>query len=49
MHRMEGRKQNSEHFTKEQLQNFIRIMRKTRPQFMKESAMILKQQYKEMR
>jgi len=46
---MEGRKQNSEHFTKEQLQNFIRIMRKTRPQFMKESALILKQQYKEMR
>ena len=49
MHRMEGRKHNSEHFTKEQLQNFIRITRQLRPQFMKESAAILKTQYKEMR
>lgn len=37
------------HFSKEQLQTFIKIARQLRPQFEQESAEILKKEYKEMR
>ena len=36
-------------YSKEKLQNYIKVCRQMRPQFMKESAEILKEEYKKMR
>jgi len=48
MHRLKDTTSHN-HFSKEQLQTFIKIARQLRPQFEQESAEILKKEYKEMR
>lgn len=48
MHRLiDDRSQHS--YSKEKLQNYIKVCRQMRPQFQKESAQILKEEYKKMR
>lgn len=48
MHRLNADR-NEIVYSKDKLQNYIKIARQLRPQFMKESALILKEKYKEMR
>lgn len=49
MHTMRTDGSDSQKYSKEQLQTYIKITRQLRPQFEKESAAILKDEYKRMR
>jgi len=49
MHRMKDEGDLNQRYTKEQLQTYIKITRQLRPQFERQAAEILKQEYKKMR